>query len=106
MERPGKPINVPLLLWRAGDVFLPEKYRIILDTPFTNVYGADVNGWSVVHFFTGMILGKTMTQTNASIAHILWEFFQIIIGMSNKKEDLIDIALDTLFFELGLRYFK
>lgn len=107
MERPGRPARVNPTIWRAGDAFMPEGIRNLLDTPFANLFGADVNGWTLLHFLSGFVIGRFAPRRSASLIHAAWEIFQIIIGMTdtNKKSEFVDITLDTIAYEMGSKFF-
>lgn len=102
--RPGKPKHVPVVLWKAGDAFLPQPIVDFLDTKVITIKGADINYWSGVHFLSGAFIGMfTKNFLFAFVVHSLWEIFQMLIGMTDisKSSETYDIVFDTLFFMLG-----
>jgi hypothetical protein len=103
-EREGRPENVPLWAWNAGDMYFPQALRDLLDCRYFTFYGADVNGWNLLHFLVGgiiYILGYGFWGAN--IIHAVWEYFQARIGIIDMKQRKyqLDTLLDTVFFNLG-----
>lgn len=113
------------MLYNSGDFFLPKPVIKILNLYLYNTKNNSfyINGWSLIHLLSGIILGaiylylnKTITfyYYNLFIIHTIWEFWQILIGMSKPwnltgDSNLIDIFMDTIIFMLGtyivLQYF-
>ena len=110
-------INLQDIIYNSGDVFLPEKLKNILGT---DLIGSSkktfyVSGWSIVHFINGIIFGYLYLYFKGDsrlyifklfIIHTIWEFWQILIGMSKPykltgRSNLIDTIMDTIFFMLG-----
>lgn len=93
------------ILQRISDAFLPKKMTKILYMSFFKVENPpiDINGWSINHLISGIILKKFGFELDTAIMiHTAWEIFQFIIR-DNKLDmrSLIDSSLDTLFFTLG-----
>ena len=107
-ERPGRPVDTSSLAWRAGDAFLPKGPRERLDAPVVTVAHADLNGWTLVHLLSGVIVGMLLPVGFASIVHVGWELYQIKIGMTDveQKGEVADIAFDTIAFEIGNRFLR
>ncbi len=109
------------IIYSSGDVFLPEKVKKILRTDLigTSKKTFYVSGWSILHFINGIIIGYIYLYFNGDrklyfyklfIIHTIWEFWQMLIGMSNPfkltdSNNLIDIIMDTIFFMLGAYIF-
>ena len=112
------------ILYRSGDVFLPEPVRKTLEKGvyFDNRESLYINGWTGIHFLSGFIAGwlylryirdRTNRPTlkdnyywNLFLLHTLWELWQVFIGMAKpwKLEggsNLIDSIIDTGAFMLG-----
>jgi VanZ family protein len=105
------------IIYNSGDVFLPEKIKNILGTDLigTSKKTFYVSGWSIVHFINGIIFGYLYLYFNYDvrlytykmfIIHTIWEFWQMLIGMSKPYElvgrsNLVDTIMDTIFFMLG-----
>jgi hypothetical protein len=114
------------IIYNSGDVFLPEEIKYILgiDLIGTSKNTFYVSGWSIVHFINGIIFGYLYLYFNGDIQlytfklfiiHTIWEFWQMLIGMSKPykltgRSNLIDTIMDTLFFMLGTyivhKYYK
>jgi hypothetical protein len=74
-----------------------------------------ISGWSIVHLMSGIIFGyiylyfkwdSRLYTYKLFIIHTLWEFWQMLIGMSSPykltgRSNLIDIIMDTILFMLG-----
>jgi len=104
-EREGRPENIPLWLWHGGDLFFPQIIRELLDCRYFTFYGADVNGWNLMHFLSGGILYIFgFGFWGANIIHALWEYFQAKIKIMdmNLREHQLDTVLDTISFNLGI----
>lgn len=105
------------VIYRSGDVFLPKPIKAFLDTPLyesknTSFY---INVWTMVHVISGLIGGyiylywgynKRNYYYNLFIIHMIWEAWQIFIGMSKPfsltgDNNSIDIFVDTAAFMLG-----
>ena len=112
-----RDINWKQIIYNSGDFFFPKSIKNILDK---NIYMTQnksfyINGWSVLHYCSGMILGAIYLYLdkgiyfyyyNLFIIHTIWEFWQIIIGMSKPwrltgDSNLIDTFIDTLVFMIG-----
>ena len=102
--------NKQSLLYRSGDVFLPEPTRKILARYWI---GDDrslfyVNNWSLVHFASG-ILTALLAPVGWNpfvvglVVHTVWEAWQIVIGMTRLNvRGAIDITMDTVWFMGGV----
>jgi len=104
------------LLFRSGDFFVPTPVKKFLDI---YIIGSDnsliyINYWSLVHLISGVIIFSILKFLNPKqnpyirilnllIIHTIWEFWQIIIGMTkfNTLRGIIDIIVDTLMFMFG-----
>lgn len=105
------------IIYNSGDVFLPEKIKNILLIELIGTYKKTfyISGWSIVHFISGIISGYIYLYfkgdsrsylVNLFIIHTIWEFWQILIGMSKPyrltgRNNLIDSIMDTILFMLG-----
>ena len=109
------------ILYRSGDVFLPEPVRKTLEKGvyFDNREALYINGWTGVHFLSGFIAGwlylryirdrptlKDNYYWNLFLLHTLWELWQVFIGMAKPwklegASNLIDSIVDTVAFMLG-----
>lgn len=95
------------LIYRSGDAFLPKS---IVDFLSIYIVGNDkslfyLNLWSIVHFTVGVVVGvifRTMTYRQALVIHLLWELWQMAIGMTKiTPRGLLDSGVDTVMFMLG-----
>jgi hypothetical protein len=105
------------IIYRSGDVFLPENVITILAT---DIIGSSkktfyISGWSIIHFISGILTGYlylyfkydiTRYALNMLIIHTLWELWQISIGTSKpykltERGNIIDTIVDTLLFMWG-----
>jgi hypothetical protein len=96
-------MNRYTLLQRISDGLLPSFITIILYKPIIKIKDTDINGWSFIHFISGIIYNIFDKNIyNAFIVHTIWELFQFIAG-DNKidLESFLDITFDTLFFISG-----
>jgi hypothetical protein len=105
------------IIYSSGDVFLPEKVKNILGTDLIGSSNKTfyVSGWSIIHLINGLIIGYIYLYFKGGIRlytltlliiHTMWEFWQVLIGMSKPykltgRSNLIDIIMDTIFFMLG-----
>ena len=105
------------IIYNSGDVFLPENVKKILGIELIGTYKKTfyVSGWSILHFINGIIIGYIYLYFKGNsklyfyklfIIHTIWEFWQMLIGMSKPykltgRNNLIDIIMDTIFFMLG-----
>lgn len=105
------------MLYNSGDVFLPDNIKKILSHDIIGSHKKTfyISGWSIVHFINGIIFGylylylhynKKYYIINLFILHTIWEFWQIIIGMSRPsslsgRSNLIDTIVDTILFISG-----
>jgi len=99
-----KPKDTPEFIWQLGSGLVPPELRKILDQKFTTIQGADINGWSLLHFVVGGIfylLGFSILGAN--IAHALWEIFQAYFNVTDlsMNSEWYDTLFDTLAFNAG-----
>lgn len=96
------------LAYRSGDAFLPKKVVNMLGT---YIVGDDhtlfyLNYWSIIHFSSGLVLGlviRNISYGQALIIHLLWESWQLAIGMTKKNlRGFLDAGVDTALFMLGV----
>jgi hypothetical protein len=86
------------LLYRSGDLFLPED---IVGNDNTVYY---INYWSFIHLISGVVMHHLVGDKAifSLIVHTLWELWQIYIGMTKlDARGIIDSINDTLFFMIG-----
>jgi len=105
------------IIYNSGDVFLPENIKKLLKT---DLIGSSkktfyVSWWSIIHLINGIIIGyiylflkgdSRFYTVKLFILHTMWEFWQILIGMSKPYNliggnNLIDTIMDTTFFMVG-----
>ena len=105
------------IIYNSGDVFLPDniKKKLSYDIIGSQKKTFYISGWSIVHFINGIIFGylylyfkydKKYYIINLLTLHTMWEFWQIIIGMSRPysltgRSNLIDTFVDTILFMSG-----
>jgi hypothetical protein len=112
-----KNLNWEQLIYNSGDFFFPKFIKNILDK---NIYITQnnsfyINGWTLLHYFSGMILGAVYLYLDKGlnfyyyylfIIHTIWELWQMLIGMSKPwkltgDSNLIDTFVDTIVFMIG-----
>jgi hypothetical protein len=112
-----KTLNWEQIIYNSGDFFFPKFIKNILDK---NIYITQnnsfyINGWTLLHYFSGMILGAVYLYLDKGlnfyyyylfIIHTIWELWQILIGMSKPwkltgDSNLIDTFVDTIVFMIG-----
>jgi hypothetical protein len=112
-----KNLNWEQIIYNSGDFFFPKFIKNILDK---NIYITQnnsfyINGWSLLHCFSGIILGAVYLYLDKGlnfyyyylfIIHTIWELWQMLIGMSKPwkltgDSNLIDTFVDTIFFMIG-----
>ena len=102
------------IIYSSGDVFLPETVKNILgmDLIGTSEKTMYVSGWSIVHLISGILSGyiylyfkwdSSFYIYKLFILHTIWEFWQMLIGMSKPykltgRSNLVDTIMDTVFF--------
>ena len=102
------------IIYNSGDFFLPKPIKQMLDkhiydTPTKLLY---VNGWTFVHFISGILFGMLYLYLGKRIdfyyyylfiIHAIWELWQMLIGMTKIWEltGIIDTLMDTFVFMLG-----
>lgn len=105
------------MLYNSGDFFLPKSIKELLDKSFymTKNHSFYINGWTFVHYFSGVLVGAIYLYLNKPIhsyyiylliLHTLWELWQVFIGMAKPwkltgHSNLIDTFVDTIVFMLG-----
>jgi hypothetical protein len=116
-------IDFNKMIFNSGDFFLPEFIKNFLsefiykypNTSRESDYIFYIQWWSIVHLINGIIVGYLYLYfgynnkryfINMLIFHIIWEIWQIIIGMSNPyniigRNGLIDTTVDTILFMIG-----
>jgi len=119
-------INWNKIIYDSGDVFLPKSIKNVLEKTiyFDNTSTFYLSGWTIMHFLSGIIVGYIYLYLNKPlehyyfklfIIHTMWEFWQMLIGMSKPYKltgtsNLIDTIVDTIAFMLGgyvmLYYYK
>jgi hypothetical protein len=103
----------------VGDGMIPEPIKLWLYVPLYKTEYIEINGWSAIHFFTGLFVAiflPAVTLLQWFLIHTLWEIYQVAIGMSkvfpdkeNKDEwikEIIDVIFDTIFSVLGFALIK
>jgi hypothetical protein len=110
-------INWEKVIYNSGDVFLPKHIKSILDDSIymTNNHSFYINGWSFIHFFSGILFGAIYLYLDKPtkfyyykmlVIHTIWELWQMLIGMSKPwkltgDSNLIDTFVDTFAFMFG-----
>lgn len=93
--------------WRLGDGFVPSPLKEWLYKSLIKTDLIDINGWSLIHLMVGFIASYAfgMGFWTFFVLHAIWEFYQIVIGMSDIYNlpitEWIDILFDTLFALVG-----
>lgn len=102
------------ILYSSGDAFLPNHIRTYLQRYWVgdNHSLYYITNWTFVHFWSGFVLAIIMKfifhSSNIYLItfqiHMLWELWQIIIGMTpwTTLRGIVDIANDTLFYMAGV----
>jgi CDP-diglyceride synthetase len=102
------------MIYRSGDAFLPKQMREYLEQYWVGNYYSlyYITNWTLVHFWSGFVLAVILKfllhSHNVYLLtfqiHLLWELWQIIIGMTPwmTLRGIIDIANDTLFYMVGV----
>jgi hypothetical protein len=112
-----KNIDWEKVLYNSGDVFLPKPIKEFLDKSLymTKNHSFYINGWTFVHYFSGILVGAIYLYFNKPIQwyyiyllilHTIWELWQVFIGMAKPwkltgHSNLIDSFVDTIVFMLG-----
>ena len=104
------------ILYKSGDLFLPKNVVRFLDLGFYDSQERFYfNFWTVLHFLSGIIIGKTVSMYTTNkcyyygicfAMHTLWEVWQVYIGMAKPwnlsgSSNLIDSFIDTSTFMFG-----
>jgi hypothetical protein len=105
------------MIYKSGDFFLPKPIKQFLDKSvyMTDNYSFYINGWSFVHFFSGMLVGALYIYLDKPmkfyyykmfVIHTIWELWQMLIGMSKPwkltgDSNLIDTFVDTIVYMFG-----
>jgi len=109
--------RISKILFNSGDVFLPPRVKRVLNTYLYNTPNNSfyINGWSIVHLFSGILLGllylflgkeEPSFYVHLLILHTIWELWQVFIGMAKPwrrtgNSNLIDSVVDTGMFMMG-----
>lgn len=107
------------LFINSADFFLPKPIVNLLNTNFYKLsnYSFYINGWTFIHFLSGMLLGiiyLNLYSTNyynlyfysLFIIHTIWELWQMLVKVSKPwkltgDSNLIDTLVDTFVFMCG-----
>lgn len=97
--------------YTSGDLFLPVKIRIILET---YIIGNDtslfyITIWSFIHLFSGVLFSLISNSLQGYIVvHTIWEIWQIYIKMTpiDTLRGVIDVVTDTCMGIIGFVAFK
>jgi len=105
------------VIYNSGDVFFPKPLKEFLDKDIFTTHKRSfyINGWSFMHFFSGIVIGAIYLYLDKPIEfyyfkmlviHTIWELWQMLIGMSKPwkltgDSNLIDTFVDTIVFMLG-----
>jgi hypothetical protein len=113
-----KNIDWEKMIYHSGDFFLPKSIKEFLDKNIymTRNYSFYINGWTFIHYLSGMIIGSIYLYLGKKIhffyyyylfiIHTIWELWQMLIGMSKPYKltgdsNLIDTFVDTIVFMFG-----
>jgi len=99
-----RPKETPEIAWQIGSGMVPDSIRKVLDQKFITIKGADINGWSLIHFLIGgLFYFMKISLLWANIAHAGWEVFQAYFNVTDLSlsSEWYDTLFDTLFFNLG-----
>lgn len=105
-------------IYRSGDVFLPPSVRSFLKEYWigddTSLFY--ITNWTFVHMISGIITGYILLNyfskkdyyITGFILHTVWEFWQILIGMTKIRtlRGQIDTIVDTISFMFGMILLK
>ena len=110
-------VDLHKMIYNSGDFFMPQPVKKVLDTLLYKSYSYSfyIEIWHIVHLVTGFLLGigyiylgynKKSYYLNLFIIHLIWEYWQVFIGMSHPlrlsyHNNLIDILVDTIIFMIG-----
>lgn len=105
------------VIYNSGDVFFPKPLKELLDKDILTTHSRSfyINGWSFMHFFSGIVIGAIYLYLGKPsefyyfkmlVIHTIWELWQMLIGMSKPwkltgDSNLIDTFVDTIVFMLG-----
>jgi hypothetical protein len=107
------------ILFRSGDLFLPTWLRNFLEYYYIGNSKSVfyVSNWSLVHFFTGMLVAGLFLKGEGRkgytrmeiigitfLIHTLWELWQIY-GKNTPIHTLrgqVDVLVDTVFYMVGV----
>lgn len=107
------------MLYHSGDAFLPKRVRDYLHKYWVGNYHSlfYITNWTFVHFWSGVVLAiilkfvihlHKVSFENIYVftfqIHVLWELWQIIIGMTPwmTLRGWVDIITDTAFYMTGV----
>lgn len=99
-----KPKDTPDFIWELGSGLVPPGFRRALDEKYVTIKGADINGWSLMHFVVGGIFYLlNFGIIAANVAHALWEIFQAYFNITDLSlsSEWYDTLFDTLAFNIG-----
>lgn len=110
-------VDLHEMIYNSGNFFVPQPVKKVLDILLYKNYNYNfyVEIWHIAHFVTGFLLGLIYIYlgynmksyySNLIIIHIIWEYWQVYIGMSKPlrltyHNNLIDILFDTFIFMVG-----
>jgi len=83
---------------------IPKFMTDALDTNFFTLKGAQISGWSVLHFANGVLFSLFVKNAwIALIVHTVWEIYQILDGVTDfsKAYARWDTLFDTILFMTG-----
>lgn len=83
---------------------MPRRYVDKLDTYAFNTRYVYMNGWSFLHFLSGVFLALLFDMTLAQYVaiHTIWEAWQVYIGMTPLTlRGGIDVCVDTVLGAAG-----
>jgi len=101
------------MIYNSGDFFLPKQIKERLDKHMYDNGFLYVNGWTFIHYFSGMLFGMIYLYLgkevhfyyyyNLFLIHTIWELWQMLIGMTKIWElgGVIDTMMDTFVYMLG-----
>ena len=107
-------MDLPNILFRSGDLFLPNNLVGMLNT---YLVGDDttlfyVNIWTILHFSSGILIGFLLVFYKSAstyfwtgfLIHTAWEIWQIIVKNTpiQTLRGQIDILTDTFAFLIGM----
>lgn len=106
------------VLFRSGDVFLPNSVRTVLEHYHSGnarslLY---VSNWSFIHVLSGMFMGWILLTYypekdyywTGFWGHSAWEAWQILVKNTpySTWRGRLDVVMDTAFFMGGMLFFS